>query len=192
INNVTEVGESLYTFAEHKAAIKALAWSPRQRGLLATGGGATDQRLRFWNAQTGRLLRTVDTKSQVCNIAWSTDGTQLVTTHGYTDNLVVVWKYNTMQPLVRLKGHRERVLYLAVSPNGQDIVTGSADETLRFWRVFPPKSGGSAPTDLFAIVVVVVAASHHDSDKGNQENPQSINAGIERESVVDLTAIVTA
>jgi cell division cycle 20-like protein 1 (cofactor of APC complex) len=39
------------------------------------------------------------------------------------------------------------VLYLACSPDGQTIVTGAGDETLRFWNVFPgPKaqSGGEA------------------------------------------------
>lgn len=30
-----------------------------------------------------------------------------------------------------------RVLYLAMSPDGQTIVTGAGDETLRFWSVFP-------------------------------------------------------
>jgi len=30
-----------------------------------------------------------------------------------------------------------RVLYLATSPDGQTIVTGAGDETLRFWNVFP-------------------------------------------------------
>jgi len=27
---------------------------------------------------------------------------------------------------------------LASSPDGENIVTGSGDETLRFWRAFPP------------------------------------------------------
>lgn len=34
-------------------------------------------------------------------------------------------------------GHTLRVLYLATSPDGQTIVTGAGDETLRFWSVFP-------------------------------------------------------
>jgi cell division cycle 20-like protein 1 (cofactor of APC complex) len=29
------------------------------------------------------------------------------------------------------------VLYLAVSPCGENVVTGSGDETLRFWKLFP-------------------------------------------------------
>jgi cell division cycle 20-like protein 1 (cofactor of APC complex) len=33
---------------------------------------------------------------------------------------------------------------MAISPDGQTIVTGAGDETLRFWNVFPgPKSQGS-------------------------------------------------
>ena len=42
-----------------------------------------------------------------------------------------------MQPLATLTGHTYRVLYLAISPDGQTIVTGAGDETLRFWNVFP-------------------------------------------------------
>ena len=40
-----------------------------------------------------------------------------------------------------LTGHTYRVLYLAGSPDGQTIVTGAGDETLRFWNVFPPNNG---------------------------------------------------
>lgn len=45
-----------------------------------------------------------------------------------------------MQKIASLKGHTFRVLYLAQSPDGQTIVTGAGDETLRFWNVFPSKN----------------------------------------------------
>ena len=41
-----------------------------------------------------------------------------------------------MQQIASLSGHTFRVLYLALSPDGQTIVTGAGDETLRFWSVF--------------------------------------------------------
>lgn len=41
--------------------------------------------------------------------------------------------------IATLTGHAMRVLYLAQSPNGENIVTGAGDETLRFWNVFPKK-----------------------------------------------------
>jgi len=43
-----------------------------------------------------------------------------------------------MQKIATFYGHTQRVLYLASSPDGENIVTGSGDETLRFWRAFPP------------------------------------------------------
>ena len=38
--------------------------------------------------------------------------------------------------VAKLTGHSYRVLYLAMSPDGEAIVTGAGDETLRFWNVF--------------------------------------------------------
>ena len=37
----------------HTAAVKALAWSPHQHGLLVSGGGTADRTIRFWNSVTG-------------------------------------------------------------------------------------------------------------------------------------------
>ena len=42
-----------------------------------------------------------------------------------------------MQKLATLTGHTYRVLYLGISPDGENIVTGAGDESLRFWNVFP-------------------------------------------------------
>lgn len=41
-----------------------------------------------------------------------------------------------MQQIAQLTGHTYRVLYLSLSPDGETIVTGAGDETLRFWNVF--------------------------------------------------------
>jgi len=126
----------LQTYSEHMAAVKAIAWSPHQHGLLASGGGTADRRIRFWNTITGRPLQCVDTGSQVCNLAWSKHSSELVSTHGYSQNQILVWKYPSLVQIAKLTGHTFRVLYLAMSPDGESIVTGAGDETLRFWNVF--------------------------------------------------------
>ncbi|GER30388.1 WD-repeat cell cycle regulatory protein [Striga asiatica] len=128
-------------YCEHTAAVKAIAWSPHLHGLLASGGGTADRCIRFWNTTTNTQLSCMDTGSQVCNLVWSKNVNELVSTHGYSQNQIIVWKYPTMSKLATLTGHTYRVLYLAISPDGQTIVTGAGDETLRFWNVFPsPKS----------------------------------------------------
>uniref|UniRef100_A0A0D9Z1E2 CDC20/Fizzy WD40 domain-containing protein n=1 Tax=Oryza glumipatula TaxID=40148 RepID=A0A0D9Z1E2_9ORYZ len=131
-------------YTEHTAAVKAIAWSPHLHGLLASGGGTADRCIRFWNTTTNMHLNYVDTGSQVCNLVWSKNVNELVSTHGYSQNQIIVWRYPTMSKLATLTGHTYRVLYLAISPDGQTIVTGAGDETLRFWNVFPsPKSQSS-------------------------------------------------
>lgn len=128
--------QPIHKFTEHRAAVKALDWSPHQHGLLTSGGGSADRRIIFWNTLNFKKNEEIDTGSQVCNLAWSKTANEFVSTHGYSQNQVVVWKYPNMEQLATLTGHTTRVLYLAVSPCGQNIVTGAGDETLRFWNVF--------------------------------------------------------
>lgn len=64
---------------------------------------------------------------------------ELVSTHGYSQNQINVWRYPSMKKIATLTGHSYRVLYLAASPDGRTLVTGAGDETLRFWDVFPPQ-----------------------------------------------------
>lgn len=128
----------------HKAAVKALAWSPHQHGLLASGGGTADKCIRFWNAHKGQMVNCIDTGSQVCNLLFSKNVNELVSTHGYTDNQIHVWSYPHMKKLSTLTGHTYRVLYLSMSPDGRHIVTGAGDETLRFWDLYPKPTDTSS------------------------------------------------
>eukprot|EP00463_Aulacantha_scolymantha_P001039 TRINITY_DN1723_c0_g1_i1.p1 TRINITY_DN1723_c0_g1~~TRINITY_DN1723_c0_g1_i1.p1 ORF type:complete len:256 (+),score=23.19 TRINITY_DN1723_c0_g1_i1:884-1651(+) len=133
----------IITCEDHTAAVKAIAWSPHQNGLLASGGGTYDRCIRFRNTLIDTPLNTIDTGSQVCNLIWSNNVNEIVSTHGYSlrgkahNNQIIVWKYPSMIRRATLTGHTYRVLYLALSPDGQTIVTGAGDETLRFWNVFP-------------------------------------------------------
>jgi cell division cycle 20-like protein 1 (cofactor of APC complex) len=126
----------LYRFEDHVAAVKAVSWSPHQHGLLASGGGTADRKILFWNTLTGNCIQGIDTGSQVCNLSWSKTTNELVSTHGYSQNQIIIWKYPSLHQIATLIGHTYRVLYLAMSPDGQNIVTGAGDETLRFWNVF--------------------------------------------------------
>eukprot|EP00931_Biecheleriopsis_adriatica_P031921 TRINITY_DN18672_c0_g1_i1.p1 TRINITY_DN18672_c0_g1~~TRINITY_DN18672_c0_g1_i1.p1 ORF type:complete len:486 (+),score=64.22 TRINITY_DN18672_c0_g1_i1:33-1490(+) len=129
--------EPVLKFNEHQAAVKAIAWSPHQHGLLASGGGTADRCIRFWNTVNNMPLSCIDTGSQVCNLVWSKNLNEIVSTHGYSLNQIILWKYPSMTKVTTLTGHTYRVLYLAISPDGQTVVTGAGDETLRFWNVFP-------------------------------------------------------
>uniref|UniRef100_A0A6S9SZY3 CDC20/Fizzy WD40 domain-containing protein n=1 Tax=Chrysotila carterae TaxID=13221 RepID=A0A6S9SZY3_CHRCT len=133
--------QPLFRLDQHQAAVKALAWCPWQRHLLASGGGTADRMIRFWNANTGACLNAVDTHSQVCALQWAKHDKELVSSHGYSHNQLILWKYPSMVKVAELTGHTSRVLHMAQSPDGTTVVTAAADETLRFWKIL---SGGEA------------------------------------------------
>lgn len=127
------------TLSSHKAAVKALDWCPFHRGLLASGGGTADRSIKFWNTVSGSLLNSIDTGSQVCSILWSRDQRELCSSHGYSENQLILWKYPSMTKIKELKGHTSRVLNMEMNPEGSQVVSAAADETLRFWDVFGGK-----------------------------------------------------
>ncbi|KAI3879506.1 hypothetical protein MKW92_000883 [Papaver armeniacum] len=120
----------------HTAAVRALSWCPFQANLLASGGGAADGSIKFWNAHAGACLNSVDTGSQVCSLLWNKNEREILSSHGFTDNQLTLWKYPSMVKIAELAGHTSRVLFMAQSPDGCTVASAAGDETLRFWTVF--------------------------------------------------------
>ncbi|PQM34190.1 cell division cycle 20.2 cofactor of APC complex-like [Prunus yedoensis var. nudiflora] len=136
----------LHRLQDHTAAVKALAWCPFQRNLLASGGGGNDDRcIKFWNTHTGACLNSVDTGSQVCALLWNMNERELLSAHGFTQNQLTLWKYPSMFRIAELTGHTSTVLSMAQSPNGCTVAS-AAHETLKLWNVFgDPKEVKPAP-----------------------------------------------
>lgn len=120
---------------KHEAAVKAIAWSPNHYGLLATGGGTADCKIKLWNIHKQKLINETDTGSQVCSLLFSQHENEIISTHGFSSNEVAVWKSPKLKKIKSLIGHTQRVLYQAMSPDGNYIVSGAGDETLRFWNL---------------------------------------------------------
>ncbi|CAK9153287.1 unnamed protein product [Ilex paraguariensis] len=136
----------LHRLADHSAAVKALSWCPFQSNLLASGGGVGDQCIKFWNTNTGACLNSVNTGSQVCCLLWNKHERELLSSHGFHDNQLTLWKYPSMVRLKELYGHTSRVLHMAQSPDGYTVASAAGDETLRLWNVFgTPESAKPAP-----------------------------------------------
>ncbi|KAJ1426954.1 WD40/YVTN repeat-like-containing domain superfamily [Sesbania bispinosa] len=143
----------LHRLEDHTSAVKALDWCPFQGNLLASGGGSGDCCIKFWNTHTGACLNSVDTGSQVCSLLWNKNERELLSSHGFTQNQLALWKYPSMVKMADLTGHTSRVLFMAQcnvnfiqSPDGCTVASAAADETLRFWNVFgAPEATKVAP-----------------------------------------------
>ena len=66
-----QLPDPILKFCDHTAAVKAMAWSPHQHGLLVSGGGTADRTIKFRNTFTGTTTKSIDVGSQVCNLMFS-------------------------------------------------------------------------------------------------------------------------
>ncbi|KAH9875172.1 hypothetical protein J1614_004662 [Plenodomus biglobosus] len=95
-------GESIYTVnsrpspilrvpqtsAKHKwtlnAAVKAIAFCPWQRSLIAISGGSNDRCIYFYHTRSGACLATIDCAAQVTSLIWSQTRREIAATFGFT------------------------------------------------------------------------------------------------------------
>ncbi|CAL8466961.1 g6497 [Coccomyxa elongata] len=150
INHDVRVREHITaTLRGHEQEVCGLKWSPSgaqlasggndnllHSNLLASGGGTADRSIKFWNTHTGALLNSIDTHSQVCALQWSRHEKEILSSHGFSQNQLCLWKYPSMVKVAEMSGHTSRVLHLAQSPDGTTVCSAAADETLRFWKCF--------------------------------------------------------
>ncbi|GMH19105.1 hypothetical protein Nepgr_020946 [Nepenthes gracilis] len=105
---------------DHTALVKALAWCPFGGNLLAS--------------------------VECIALLWSKNEHEPLSSHGFTQNQLILWKYPSMVKMAELTGHTSRVLFMAQSPDGCTVASAAGDETLRFWNVFgTPEAAKPAP-----------------------------------------------
>uniref|UniRef100_A0A6N2LKT9 Anaphase-promoting complex subunit 4 WD40 domain-containing protein n=1 Tax=Salix viminalis TaxID=40686 RepID=A0A6N2LKT9_SALVM len=63
---------------------------------------------------------------QVCALLWNKNERELLSSHGFTQNQLTVWKYPSMVKMAELRKY----------PSMVKMATAAGDETLRFWNVF--------------------------------------------------------
>ncbi|CAN0460976.1 unnamed protein product, partial [Hapterophycus canaliculatus] len=54
------------------------------------------------------MLNSVDTGSQVCSLQWSQHNKELVSSHGFSENQLCLWKYPSMLKIKEFRGHTSR------------------------------------------------------------------------------------
>ncbi len=108
-----------------------LAFSPDGRRLV---GGGADHTVKIWDVETGRELLTLTGHGgDVWVVAFSPDpGGRWVASAG-EDTTVRLWDAMSGKQLHKLRGHTGIVTSVAFSPDGQLLVSGSRDRTVKVW-----------------------------------------------------------
>ena len=101
--------------------------------LVATGGfSSVDERIKIWDANTGKLVAILQghTAGVIC-LSWTADGRTLIS--GSID--IRTWNTSTWQQLAILAGHTDGVHGIVISPNSRILASASYDSTARLWNL---------------------------------------------------------
>jgi WD40 repeat protein len=118
----------------HTAPVNALAWTADGQ-LLASGA---DDKVAVWEAETGKLLRTLPVAA--FRLAWKPGSRTLALVRGDT---IELWSADNRKLLRTLSGHTNWVHALAWASDGKTLISGCTDSTVRRWQVEtnePPKT----------------------------------------------------
>jgi WD40 repeat protein/serine/threonine protein kinase len=96
--------------------------------------GETENRVVIWEVETGKELRTLRGHSgDVYAVAFSPDQSGRWVASAGEDSTVKIWDSDTGRLVRSFRGHTGIVNSLAFLQDGQRLVTGSRDGTLKFW-----------------------------------------------------------
>ncbi|WUR04962.1 WD40 repeat domain-containing protein [Vairimorpha necatrix] len=123
------------TLKDHKSAVKALAWCPWKTGILASGGGTKDKCIKMWDIYDGKKIGETQVNSQVCTLNYIHKYKELISSHGYVDNNIILWKASTMKEILSFGKHDNRVLHTALNPDNTILASVGGDENLKFWKI---------------------------------------------------------
>ncbi len=128
-------GKTVATLSGHADMVRALAFSPDGKWLVAGGGlPARSGEIKIWDVQTHQLIRTMSGHQDcIYSVAVSPDG-KLIASSSY-DKLIKLWEADTGKELRTLKDHIDAVFAVTFSPDGKRLASGAADRTIKIWDV---------------------------------------------------------
>jgi WD40 repeat protein len=129
------------------------AFSPNGKVLALNGSyGVT-----LWSLEDRQVLAVIESFAAY-DMVFSADGQVLITSNF---DEIQFWGITTKKLLRRLTWHTDLVLALGLSPQGNRLVSGSADRTMKLWRM----EDGSLIGSLFGYTGGVTSVAFSPDDK---------------------------
>lgn len=148
-------GFHIATFTEHSSGVTDSAFSKRNNVLFTS---SLDGSVRAWDMLRYRNFRTFTAPSRLSFSCLAVDPSGEVACAGSHDSFDIhIWNVQTGQLLDQLSGHEGPVSSLSFSPDGNTLISGSWDHTVRLWSVFA-RSQTSEPLQLQADLLSIAVS----------------------------------
>jgi WD40 repeat protein len=119
-----------FRVSPYQQSTDVLALSPNGK-VLATGGSRGP--ISLWDLPSGKELRKLQGSGNfISSLAFSSNGKKLAAGNGHW---VQIWDGPSGLPAVQCKGHTGKVNSVVFSPDDKTVISGSDDQTVRFWKV---------------------------------------------------------
>ncbi|TAQ89785.1 hypothetical protein B7494_g1860 [Chlorociboria aeruginascens] len=145
-----EAGQNILTLSIEDG-VTTVAISPDTKYVAA---GSLDKSVRVWDAGTGYLVERLEGpdghKDSVYSVAFAPNGKDLVS--GSLDKTIKMWELSTPRGghgstgpkggrcIKTFEGHKDFVLSVALTPDGNWVLSGSKDRGVQFWD---PRTGNT-------------------------------------------------
>jgi len=140
-------GEPIHILKGHEHTVNSVAFSPDGKYIIS---GSSDRTVRVWDLKgnaVGQPFKGHESYVTSVAVAFSSDRKQKYIVSGSDDKTLRLWDWQGSSIAV-FKGHKSAIRTVAVSPNGEYIVSGSDDKifspngeyigsddkTLRLWQ----------------------------------------------------------
>lgn len=111
----------------HQSDVRTMCLSSAS-DVLATG---SDGSLKLWNVNSGACIRTFDCGYALCMTFILNDKFVVV---GTKEGDLELYEVANSTLVETIKAHEGALWSLQIHPDGRNLVTGSADKTVKFWR----------------------------------------------------------
>lgn len=151
-----ETKEPIYTFKGHLGNVIDVAISPKMDKILTASSDGT---AKLWTRE-GALITTLrhHTDRVTCVAFHPTEDGVFLT--GSWDNTFALWKLDSLQR--QFFGHSSDINEVAFSPDGQMILSASADKSVRLWTM----DGKEIESFIYHDDSVIDAVFSYDEDDG--------------------------
>ena len=128
-----EQGERIHKLIGHEDIVNSVATLKHGGEILVSS--SDDGSIGLWDSRQKNAIDYYQDGYPVMSACFSEAGNQIFS--GGLDNLIKVWDVRQKAVVMTLEGHTDTVTSLALSPNGQTLVSNAMDSTVRLWNIAP-------------------------------------------------------